>query len=478
MEVPAGYILIKEGEYQLLLMRLSALEKQVGILSQENQMLRLENDEFRKRFALNSSNSHKPPSTDGFKKTIKNNHQVSGKKVGGQPGHTGETLQMVEVPDRIIVHEVKGKCQCGRNLRFASYLDYNRRQVFDIPKPRFEVTEHRNEIKQCQCGLIHYGEQENRPPVQYGAGVLSLSVYLNQYGFIPFKRQKEFWKDFYGMNVSVGMLLQANEKCYTDLASTEQIIKQAIISSPVIHNDETGINCEGKTKWVHTSSTELFTHLAMHEKRGAEAIDCIKILPDFSGVSVHDRYSSYDKYPCKHALCNAHIIRDLKYLHEEENKEWAGKMIPLLVNANQTKEKQELGDKIIKNIKACYDSVIKAGMRGEPDLPIMIVKKRGRRKKSKSLLLLEALIKRKDQVLGFLDDPLVPFTNNQAERDLRPVKGKLKISGCFRTDRGAQIYCRIRSYISTVKKHGLPVLDALQKALEGNSVNFNLSSTT
>ena len=193
MQVPPGHILISEEEYNQLKSELSSLRHQLA--------------EFLKRSHKDSTNSHKPPSTDGLKKkAIKNNQQPSGKKQGGQPGHRGETLQMVDKPGFKVIHAVEGKCECGADLGLAAHVRYNRRQVFDIPMPRVEVTEHLSEVKQCKCGRVHHGEKGTHLPVQYGNGLYSFAVYLNQYDFIPFKRQQEFWKDLYGMHVSVGML--------------------------------------------------------------------------------------------------------------------------------------------------------------------------------------------------------------------------------------------------------------------------------
>jgi transposase len=465
MEIPAGHIVISEKEYNQLKAEIAALKFQLAEVLNRNHK--------------DSTNSHKPPSSDGLKKkkVIKNNHQPSGKKPGGQLGHKGETREMVDNPDFTVIHPVEGKCECGSDLGLATHIRYNYRQVFDIPMPKFEVTEHLSEVKECKCGRVHYGEKGIHLPVQYGNGVYSLAVYLNQYDFIPFKRQQEFWKELYGMNVSMGMLLKANQKCYTQLETTFQNIKEQVASSPVINNDETGIRCNGELKWIHTNSTNDFTYLEMHPNRGQEAIDEIGILQDYNGISIHDRYSSYDKYECGHALCNAHLVRDLKFLHEEENKVWAGEMIPILLDANALKQQNKLAEKIIQNVKNTYDKAIEAGFLNEPPIPVPIEKKRGRKAKPKSLLLLETFKNRKDQILKFLDDPLVPFTNNLAERDLRPVKGKLKVSGCFRTDLGEQIYCRIRSYISTVKKQGLPVLESIRKVLDGEPIIFDFSNT-
>lgn len=452
MELPSGYILIKETDYLALLKRLDELESG------------------RKK---NSSNSSKPPSSDGFQKVVKNNREKSSRKSGAQPGHTGTQLKMAAIADKIETHHVVGVCPCGNDLEKLAVHSIQRRQVIDLPQKLIEITEHQLEVKHCSCGEIHYAEQGRLIPVQYGEKLKALGVYMTQYQLLPYERTQDLFTHIFGINISDGLLQNANERCYQELEDFEVQIKETLKNSAVIHNDETGMRCEEKLKWVHSCSTDKYTYYSIEEKRGREAIDAMGILSQYKGVSVHDRYSSYDHYSCKHALCNAHLLRDLKYLHEEENKTWAGKMIALLIEAKDAKNQGVIKKGIIHKIESKYNQIIRSAIREEPPEEVSAgAKKRGRKKKSKSLLLIETFKKRKQQILMFLKNPIVPFDNNQAERDLRMIKLKQKISGCFRTLKGAKIFCRIRSYISTIRKQGLDVLDALTQAIQKNPLTF------
>jgi hypothetical protein len=463
MQVPKGYILVKEEDYLKLFQQIMEMDNRIRELEFMNKK--------------NSSNSHKPPSSDGLKKTIQNNREKSNKKQGAQNGHEGKTLQMTSDPDKTIFHKVEGLCACGRNLQRSTTINIQRRQEIELVEKLTETIEHQIEVKQCACGKIHYGEDGRLIPIQYGSRLKSMMVYLNQYGLIPFERLQEYFRDCFGLSISDGTLIRSNDICYENLTVPVNEIKEQVKASPVINNDETGLRCEKKTQWVHTSSTNEYTYYSIHEKRGREAINDIGILPDYTGTSVHDRYSSYNDYDCDHALCNAHLLRDLKGVIESDNKKWAKRMIKFLVKAKNLKAKGVLRKKALKALLHEYDLIVKYGMRKEPPLIIPSIKKRGRLKKPKSLLLLEDFQNKKEQILKFLQYPLVPFDNNLAERDLRMIKLKQKISGCFRTKKGADMFCRIRSYISTVRKQGYAVLDALQMALSGNPLSFSLTNS-
>jgi transposase len=418
-----------------------------------------------------SGNSSKPPSSDGYKKTIKNNREKSDKQQGAQEGHQGTTLEMASIPDKIVEHKVEGLCEgCGKDLQTAHIKDVKRRQVFDLPEKLMEVTEHRVEVRQCSCGKVHEAVCVVQGSVQYGGKIKALMVYMNQYQHIPFDRLQEFSKDCLGVSIGDGTLISGNEMCYDNLAQTEMQIKEQISQSTVINNDETGMRCEGKTQWVHNSSTETHTHYSIHAKRGKEAMNDIGILPDFKGISVHDRWASYDEYDCSHALCNAHLLRDLKFLAEELHIKWASKMTALLVKANQFKKDGLISKKIIAGIQNQCRAIIKQGQKEEPPI-IQPTPKRGRRAKSKSQNLLSVFLDRGHQVWAFMHHPDVPFDNNLAERDLRMAKLKQKISGCFRSVNGAKIFCRIRSYISTARKQGYSVLFAIEAAIAGNPIS-------
>ena len=449
MEIPEVYILVKKTQYEALLKRLEELEAIVK---------------------KNSSNSSKPPSSDGLKKKIKNNRQKSNRKVGAQPGHKGKGLSPMEKVDQEILCPVNGQCECGENLAKKQVIRIEKRQVIDTPEKLVHVIEYLVEVKRCKCGIEHKGQCNYGQRVQYGEGIKSLIVYLNQYQLIPTERIQEMMKDMFGLSVSDGLIFSSTENCFNNLAETIEIIKQGLIESELIHNDETGIRSEGKTQWVHSASNQEFTHFAIHTKRGHEAMDEIGILPEFNGISIHDRWASYDKYNCIHALCNAHLLRDLKFVHEEMNRPWAREMIELLQRANERKKQETLTSHWITRTANKMDTIIQKAERKEPKEKYE-KGKRGRKARNKSIRLLHTFRDKREEILLFLKNKAVPFDNNLAERDLRMIKLKQKISGCFRSKHGAEIFCTIRSYISTIRKQDYLVLAAIKQALIGKT-NF------
>jgi transposase len=460
MQLPKGYVIIREEELLKMQQQMIAMHQTI--------------EDLQKKINKNSSNSHKPPSSDAFRKPIQNNREKSNKKPGAQPGHKGTTLTMVDNPDRIILHKVTGPCTCGRNLKRLPVVNVQRRQVHDLAVKLTEITEHRNEVKLCVCGQLHYGESAHITTVKYGPRIKALSVYLNNVQFIPYNRLQDIFHDCFDINISDGALQDANEACFINLEYTEKQIKANLKAGPVLHNDETGMRCDNSRKWVLSSSNKDFTHYAIHARRGSEALNDIGILPGYRGTSVHDRYTSYDTYPgCRHSHCNAHLLRDLKSI-VEDGKAWASSMITLLLKAKNLIETTQPTRKLRGAIFSEYDEIIMTGLAAEPPLLENPVKKRGRKKKTPSLNLLETFSTRKQQILEFFVNPLVPFDNNLAERDLRMIKLKEKISGCFRTKKGADIFCRIRSYISTLRKQGYNLLDSLQMAIDGTPVSFYL----
>jgi transposase len=469
MEMTDTHVILTKEEFGKLT---GQIEAYLALLAKVD---KLENrvKELEAQLGKNSGNSSKPPSSDGYRKAIKNNREKSDKNQGAQEGHKGTTLQMVDAPDKVLMHKVEGICSgCGKDLQTARIKDVQRRQVFDLPEKLMEVTEHQVEIRECQCGILHQAPCVVNASAQYGNRFKALMVYLSQYQYMPFERLQEFSEDCFGMSISDGALVAGNQMCYDNLEENELHIKEQIIQSEVIHNDETGIRCEGKTKWVHSSSTQNYTHYSLQDKRGKEAINDIGILPDFKGISVHDRWASYNEYDCGHALCNAHLLRDLKFLAEELHIQWAPDMIALLVKANQFKKEGLLHKKIISGIENQSRKIIKQGLKEEPLLDIKTIPQRGRKAKSKSLNLLNVFIERSDQVWAFIHNQAVPFDNNLAERDLRMVKLKQKISGCFRSINGGKVFCRIRSYISTARKQRHSILFAIESAIVGNPISL------
>jgi transposase len=406
-------------------------------------------------------------------KKISKVRKSSGKKPGGQKGHKGTTLRMVDSPDIIKVHKVERCGHCGQSLRGKKVLGYDRRQVFDLPPIKVEVTEHQTEIKECGgCGTLTTAEfpEEVRHKVQYGPGLKATAGYIKGYGLLSYERAAELFEDLFGVPLSGGTLVNIDREIGERLEEVNKRIKEQILDSPIVHFDETGMRIEGKLHWLHVAGTEEATYYMPHGKRGSQAIDAIGILPSFEGIAVHDGWSSYFNYGCDHALCNAHHLRELIFVHEQDEQSWAKQMIEFLLEVKEKKEKskgQQFSVRRIQEFERRYREIVAMGMAANPPPAEEGKKKRGRKKKSKAANLLGRLRQHEKAVLAFMYDFSVPFHNNLGERDIRMMKVQQKISGTFRSFDGALSFCRIRSYISTVKKRGLNVMSALQDVFSG-----------
>src|SRR2546421_4782815 len=462
----------KDEELEQLRQENSALRDQVARLSERISVLETQ-------LAKDSHNSHLPPSSDRFHRQPKSLRKKSGKQPGGQAGHAGNTLKLSEAPDLVIVHPVD-RCQhCQRDLREVESLRMERRQVIDLPPKRVLVIEHQAHQKCCprcqQISLAAFPE-DVRAPVQYGAAIGAVGVYLVQQQLVPYERACEVIEDLMGPSMSVGTLQGLIERCAKQLEPVEQQIKAALCRAEVLHQDETGLYVAGQRHWMHVSATEQLTHYAVHAKRGKEALDAIGILEGFEGVSVHDGWRSYWHYACQHALCNVHHLRELTFLHEEQHQDWAGQMKTVLLDIKAAVEQARVEGRAslhpleVADWKAQYAALLEEGYRANPPDPPPEVGKRGRRKQSAARNLLDRLSTHQEAVLLFLDNFAVPFDNSLAERDIRMVKVQQKVSGCFRSPTGAVAFCRIRGYLSTLCKQGCAVLTALEQALVGHPV--------
>lgn len=459
--------------------QVQGLQKTVAAQATEIQRLR-------DQLAKNSRNSGKPPSSDGLKKPrTRSLREKTGRRSGGQKGHKGQTLEMVEQPDHVRTHQAVQCPDCATDLRSVEPREVERRQVFDIPPVRVEVTEHQAEIKVCpHCGNQVKGDfpPDVAQPVQYGPRIKAQVSYLNNYQLIPWARTCELLGDFYGHTPAEALVLESNTAVVDGIEPSLDATWQQLIASDVVHFDESGLRVEGHLNWLHVASTNYLTYYGVHPKRGQDGMKALGVLPAFEGWAVHDCWQSYFAFDnCQHALCNAHILRDLLFIVEQYEQNWAEKMIKLLLDIKAevlvaSVDQISLPLERLAHFERRYDELIAQGLAANPppaDPPPKACgeqgrTKRGRKKQSAPKNLLDRLQEHKPKVLAFMYDFRVPFDNNLAERDVRMVKIKQKVSGAFRTRPGAETFCAIRSYISTVRKHGLNVIDAIHDALTGS----------
>jgi transposase len=446
-----------------------ALQALVLQLLEENTALKAEIAELQARLKKDSHNSHKPPSSDGLRKRPAFPKKRKGKR-GGQPGHSGKTLTMVDKPDNTITCK-PDTCSCGVSLQDTVGTVIERRQVFDLPEPTLSVTEYHRVRCQCPaCGKRHEGvfPSEVNAPVQYGHGVLAFTTLLNTAYMLPFKKIHTLFADLFGYAINEGTLVRGNRVCYDALAPSSAAIKEQLQDSALCHFDETGVRVDGKLHWQHVVSTPSATYLFVHAKRGKDALHSSQsLLPGYRGWTVHDCWSSYFGFnACRHALCGAHLLRELTAV-AEQGSQWATQMHRLLLTLYRLSDDGRQTVEYSERWSRLYDTLCQRAQREEP--PPQRTHRRGKVKRTKGRNLLERLIKYKASVLAFAFYAEVPFTNNQAERDLRPVKVKQKIAGCFRTLVGAQHYVRIYSFISTARKQQRHVFKELRHLFMGDS---------
>jgi transposase len=418
------------------------------------------------RLNLNSSNSSKPPSSDSNRKKVRK--VKGGKKAGGQKGRVGVTLQKVDDPDEIEVIKFD-----RRKLPSERYKEvgYESRQVFNIKISRV-VTEYRAQVLEDRKGnrFVAPFPKDVTKAVQYGKSVKAHSVYMSQFQLIPYNRVQDYFKEQLQIPISSGSIYNFNREAYDLLGVFEEKVKSKLAASALMHADETSINIGGDRHWLHCASNDLWTCFFPHERRGAVATDAIGILPKFTGILCHDHWKPYYTYACAHSLCNAHHLRELTRAWEQDGQKWAKSMKTLLEKMNHAVNDAggQLGSVESKKYRHKYRVILK---KAEAECPApdetQRKGKRGRVKRSKARNLLERLRDFENDVLRFLDNNIVPFTNNLGENDIRMTKVQQKISGCFRSVDGAKIFCRVRSYLSTCRKQGVSTSLALDLLFQG-----------
>ena len=460
---------------------LTEAEKDALILSQQKRITELEEmvlalqqtvAELQARLGMNSTNSSQPPSSDGLNKPAPKSLRPKGQRAsGGQPGHAGNTLKRVATPDQIVDHHGPAHCtRCAAPLEQGT--PFQSRQLIDLPPLRATVTEHRIWQTTCGCGHVHTGcfPSGVTASVQYGPVLRALAVHLNHTHLLPVARTAQLIEDICGVSVSQAFVLEAGKDAGTRLAPTVCAIGAALQQAAVAHADETGMRIDQQLHWLHTLCTPTLTWIGRHAKRGQQAFSALGLLLRFKGILVHDGWVPYRALACLHALCNAHHLRELTYVHEQMKQEWARDVIDLLLHAHLHCASASPVQKA--HWRHVYELLLEQGESANP--PQKKTGKRGRIKQTKAANLLGRLRRYADEVWRFAYDSRVPFSNNLAEQAIRMVKVKQKIAGCFRTISGADTFCVIRSYLATLHQQGLNRFAALVCTFQGVPVQPRL----
>src|ERR1039458_2275143 len=425
--------------------------------------------------AQSSRNSSRPPSTDRPETPQpKSLRKKSGRPSGGQPGHPGRTLQLIKNPQYTQIHFLR-RCRCGKDLSREPVREVERRQVFDLPPLTLECTEHQAEIKACpSCGQISRAEfpADIKAPVQYGKNFRSLLAYLYDAQIGASRRIRQMSEEMFGFAVSEGTLQSARQEQYDALAPFEKRLWDILPKEKVLHADETSLPINKVDHWLHVLCTPLLTFFSVQSNRSKEAIRAVGIIPRFTGWLMHDFLASYVSFEnCLHTFCKGHLLRELVFLFEQHQQAWAKDLYDLFLDMLQCVKNRKARDAPLTSTEVNrwyqqYRKILRAGRQANPLTPEQMGKKRP--KQSKEQNLLDRLAGCDECILAFLWDFNLPFTNKEAERDFRILKVRIKVSGCFRTLGGARCHVRIRAYIATLRKQGLPVLEYLRLALDGH----------
>ena len=467
----------------LLLKQNENLTASVAELTDTVDKLKQTIEELREQLNKNSRNSSKPPSSDGLgKPTVKKDRslrEASGKKQGAQEGHEGVCLSIISNPDHTENHmhsDCEG-CPYHDACLEKACIKETRHEIDAVVT--VDVTAH-NLFSVPECPL-HGGSRTGHFPadikaaVQYGKNLQAMVVAFNTVGAVSINRTHEILSSVFNIPLATGTIKIMVTRCADSLKGTHEKIRLKMTTRGLIHCDETGTRVDGKTWWVHNASDRDYTYLTINKKRGRIGMDEAGVLPHARGIIVHDCWGSYWQYPdVTHAICCAHLLRELNGVIENHPEQtWAPKFRRLLLDMKKSRDeavqehRDELSSQQLSKFDTEYDDIIKTAYEENP-LPETSAKKRGRKKKSKVLNLICRLDNYKASVCLFIKNLCVPFDNNQAERDLRMVKVKTKVSGCFRSEEGAQEYLTIMSYIGCANKHHINAFTAIREALNGN----------
>lgn len=462
----------------VLLGALAQRDAVIGELRAELVAAAAEIAELRRQLGQNSRNSSKPPSSDGLAKPAPRSLRRRGaRKPGGQDGHPGSTLAPVAVPNEVIPHE-PGCCRgCGLDLSGAPEVGREHRQVFDIPPISVRVTEHQMIKRRCDCGTVTSAQPPEgvAAPVQYGARITAIVVYLYVGQFLSKKRTAAALAELFGTPISQGTVAAMTSRAAGGLDGFTEWVRANLAAAEVVNFDETGLRVEGKLRWVHSASTGKYSLITVHDRRGTKGMDAAGILPAFTGIAVHDAWAPYDTYQAvTHALCGAHVLRELQAVTDLAARDNAQDQWCWATQASDAL--RELHELVRDTLAASdtLDDVDPAALadaihryRSAALLGVEATRARQSKVVRKHNALARRLIDRQDDYLRFTVDPRVPFDNNAAEREVRMIKLRQKVSGCLRTLTGAQQFCTIRSYLATAAKHGVHFFEALTTLAEG-----------
>ena len=455
-----------------LLERLAVMEQALARANERIEVLEAENAGLRRRLGQSPRNSNMPPSAQGLAKPApKSLRGRSGRRTGGQDGHPGHTLRQVDDPDETVSHEPVACGGCGCRLTDAPLAAVTRRQVFEIPRISARVTEHQLIARRCSCAVVTCADAPAGvdAPVQYGPRLAAIVVYLLVAQFGAQKRVAQTVSDLFGVPISQGSVAALTARAARRLEGDFlTAIRTALAAAPLAHFDETGFRVAGRLHWVHSASTGKYSLLYVHPKRGREAIDAGGVLPVFTGIAVHDAWAPYDCYPqVSHALCCAHLLRELIAAGElDPSATWAAQGIDALLSLKTA------ADAAVAAGHDCIEpELLAAGIASFRHAALVGIKDHAGQTTpigKKLHALARRMRERIDDYLRFAHDPQhCPFDNNPAEREVRMVKTRQKISGAMRTLTGAEHFCHLRSYLATATKHGINLYDALVQLTSG-----------